>query len=60
MQLGLCIYRVGMSQNPDLAGFVEIAHRIVWCTLATVDGPDRPRSRLVHPVWQIGADGELV
>jgi hypothetical protein len=49
-----------MSQSSDLAGFVEIAHRVVWCTLATVDGRGRPRSRLVHPVWRIGSDGELV
>jgi hypothetical protein len=50
----------GMSQDPDLAGFVEIAHRIVWCSLATVDDRGRPRSRLVHPVWRIKPHGELV
>jgi hypothetical protein len=33
--------------------FITIAHRIVWCTLATVDRRNRPRSRIVHPVWQI-------
>jgi hypothetical protein len=38
--------------------FVEIAHRIVWATLATVDRRGRPRSRLVHPVWEW--DGERV
>jgi len=37
--------------------FVEIAHRIVWCTLATVDRRGRPRSRLVHPIWQLDGDG---
>ena len=32
--------------------FVEMAHRIVWCTVATV-GPDgRPRSRILHPIWE--------
>ena len=31
--------------------FIERAHRIVWCDMATV-GPDgRPRTRIVHPVW---------
>jgi hypothetical protein len=35
--------------------FVEIAHRIVYCTLSTVDEHGRPRSRLVHPVWQLTA-----
>ena len=32
--------------------FVEMAHRIVWATVATVDDRDRPRSRILHPVWQ--------
>ena len=49
-----------MGVVPDLADFVAIAHRIVWCTLATVDGRGRPRSRLVHPVWTAGPGGGLV
>ena len=32
--------------------FVEMAHRIVWATAATVDGRGRPRSRILHPIWQ--------
>jgi hypothetical protein len=32
--------------------FVEMAHRIVWCTAATVDAQGRPRSRILHPMWQ--------
>lgn len=32
--------------------FVAIAHRIVWCTVATVDAKRRPRSRILHPLWQ--------
>jgi hypothetical protein len=32
--------------------FVEMAHRIVWCTAATVDPHGRPRSRIFHPLWQ--------
>lgn len=32
--------------------FTAVAHRIVWCSLATVDRRGRPRSRLVHPVWE--------
>ena len=32
--------------------FVERAHRMVWCDMATV-GPDgRPRTRIVHPIWE--------
>jgi hypothetical protein len=48
-----------MSPTPELVGFVEIAHRVIWCTFATVDGHGRPRSRLVHPVWTFQGD-ELV
>lgn len=32
--------------------FVEMAHRIVWCSAATVDTQGRPRSRILHPIWQ--------
>jgi general stress protein 26 len=32
--------------------FVEMAHRIVWATVATVDDQGRPRSRVLHPLWQ--------
>ena len=32
--------------------FVEMAHRIVWCTAATVDDSGRPRSRILHPLWE--------
>lgn len=46
-----------MSHN--LQDFVALAHRVVWCTLATVDVHGRPRSRLVHPVWELRDDGLL-
>jgi hypothetical protein len=36
--------------------FVSMAHRIVWATVATVDGRDRPRTRILHPIWEW--DGE--
>lgn len=32
--------------------FIEMAHRIVWATAATVDSHGRPRSRILHPIWQ--------
>ena len=45
---------------PDLAtvasAFIDMAHRIVWATVATVDSHGRPRSRILHPIWQW--DGE--
>jgi hypothetical protein len=32
--------------------FVEMAHRIVWATVATVDTAGNPSTRILHPVWQ--------
>jgi hypothetical protein len=37
--------------------FATIAHRIVWCTVATVDRRGRPRSRILHPYWERADDG---
>ncbi len=31
--------------------FVEMAHKIVWASVATIDRRDRPRSRVLHPIW---------
>lgn len=36
--------------------FVEMAHQIVWCSAASVDKNGRPRSRVLHPIWEW--DGE--
>ncbi len=36
--------------------FVDVAHRIVWASVATVDSDNRPRSRVLHPIWEW--DGE--
>ena len=32
--------------------FVEMAHRIVWCTVATVSTAGKPSTRVLHPIWQ--------
>jgi hypothetical protein len=32
--------------------FVAMAHKIVWCAAATVDKKGRPRSRVLHPIWE--------
>ena len=32
--------------------FIATAHRIVWCGVATVDRRGRPRSRILHPIWE--------
>jgi general stress protein 26 len=43
----------------EVATFEEVAEeferrvrRIVWCTVATVDRRGRPRSRILHPIWE--------
>ena len=37
--------------------FIATAHRIVWCGVATVDRRGRPRSRILHPIWERDGDG---
>ncbi len=37
--------------------FLDRAHRIVWCTVATVGPDNRPRTRILHPIWEL--DDEL-
>lgn len=37
--------------------FVEMAHRIVWCSAASVDRHNRPRSRVLHPLWHWDGNG---
>ncbi len=31
--------------------FVAMAHSIVWASVATVDADSKPRSRILHPIW---------
>lgn len=46
-----------MGQLSEVAPkFVAMAHQIVWCSVATVDPLGRPRSRILHPIWEW--DGE--
>ena len=33
--------------------FPEMAHPIIWCTVGTVDKKNRPRSRILHPFWDL-------
>src|SRR3990172_8672648 len=42
-----------------VSSFDEIAEefgrrtrRIIWCTMATVNREGRPRSRILHPIWE--------
>ncbi|TPG25650.1 pyridoxamine 5'-phosphate oxidase family protein [Mycolicibacterium hodleri] len=32
--------------------FRDMAHSIVWASVATVDREGRPRTRILHPIWQ--------
>ena len=32
--------------------FSARVNRIVWCTVAIVDGEGRPTSRILHPIWE--------
>ena len=42
-----------MSDLSSIApAFVDMAHRIVWATVATVDSEGRPRGRILHPYWR--------
>lgn len=42
-----------MSSLAEVAPkFVTMAHQIVWCNVATVDSKMRPRSRVLHPIWE--------
>jgi uncharacterized pyridoxamine 5'-phosphate oxidase family protein len=36
--------------------FIERVNTMVWCSVATIDLQERPRSRLLHPIWE-GATG---
>lgn len=45
-----------MTLETVAPAFVEMAHRIVWCTVATVDSAGNPRTRILHPIWEW--DGE--
>src|SRR4029450_13588351 len=47
-----CEHR-GMTDLSSIApAFVDMAHRIVWATVATVDRQGRPRGRVLEPYWQ--------
>lgn len=40
--------------------FIQRAHTIVWCSMATIDSQGRPRSRVIHPIWESdGAAGYI-
>ena len=40
------------SLEKTAPAFVDMAHRIVWASVGTVDTLGRPRSRVLHPLWE--------
>jgi general stress protein 26 len=32
--------------------FISRVHTMVWCNAATIDEKQRPRSRILHPIWE--------
>lgn len=32
--------------------FLERVRKMVWCSVATIDSQQRPRSRVLHPIWE--------
>lgn len=34
------------------AEFIARVHAVVWCNVATVDAHNRPRSRILHTIWE--------
>ena len=47
------------SFSETASAFVKMAHEIVWCNVATIDKKGRPRSRVLHPIWELKGE-ELV
>ena len=46
-------YAVPVTSFADIEKeFIERVHSIVWCSVATIDTRDRPRSRILHPIWE--------
>lgn len=47
-----------MNELSEVApAFVDMAHRIVWASVATVGTGGVPRSRVLHPIWELDAGG---
>ncbi len=36
--------------------FLTSVHSQVWCNVTTIDTHQRPRSRVLHPIWENSAD----
>ncbi|HEX2622682.1 MAG TPA: pyridoxamine 5'-phosphate oxidase family protein, partial [Phototrophicaceae bacterium] len=38
--------------------FIQRVHTMVWCSAATIDSQQRPRSRILHPMWEVVPAGD--
>lgn len=45
--------------NTIAADFIAAVHSQVWCNVATVDTGGRPRSRVLHPIWELHEGGTV-
>ena len=48
---------VTTSYQDTAEAFIRMAHRIVWASVATVEPDGRPRTRILHPIWEWVGDG---
>lgn len=39
--------------------FLARVHGIVWCNVASVDAKGRPRSRILHTIWEVTGSGPV-
>jgi general stress protein 26 len=56
----------GMPATQEVKNFAEMEAefmrriaKTVWCTMATADRAGRPRTRIIHPIWET-VDGQPV
>jgi general stress protein 26 len=42
-----------VSSFPEIeTEFIERVHKMIWCSVATLDTKNRLRSRVLHPIWE--------
>ncbi|MEM7330863.1 MAG: pyridoxamine 5'-phosphate oxidase family protein [Chloroflexota bacterium] len=52
--------RINVNDFSEIeADFLERVNKMVWCNVATVDRKGRPRSRVLHPIWE-GSTGWIL
>jgi len=41
------------------AEFMERIQKAIYCSMATIDREDRPRPRMMHPIWELTGNGPI-